>query len=149
MSMTRIMDAAAQSKAVRLSALPTAPQQGRRFVARTLEDWNVSSEVIEVAELITSELVTNAVRHTGRADGLAAPLPTETVTIIRVRVGIVSGSVFVEVWDNSTDAPVLVEDPIDPDAEGGRGLFLVGALAKDWGYWCPRTGGKMVWASIR
>ena len=148
MTRTGIVDAAAQGKAVRLSALPTAPQQARRFVTDLLEEWNVAPDTVEVAQLITSELVTNAVRHTGRVDGPTEPGTTETVTVILVRVGLVCGSVVVEVWDNSPDAPVLNDDPFDTDTEGGRGLFLVKELSKDWGYWFPPMGGKLVWASM-
>jgi anti-sigma regulatory factor (Ser/Thr protein kinase) len=144
----RILDAAAQGKAVRLSALPGAPKQARSFVVGALEQWNASPETIEAAELIVSELVTNALLHTGRADGLPEAGPTETVKVIRVRVGVVVGNVVIEVWDNSTQLPVLNSDPLDTDAEGGRGLFLVGELSKDWGYFLPQFGGKVVWASI-
>jgi hypothetical protein len=86
-------------------------------------------------------------RHTGRIDGPAEPVATETVTVVLVRVGLVCGSVVIEVWDNSTDAPVLNDDPLDTDAEGGRGLFLVRELSKDWGCWFPPRGGKWVWAA--
>jgi anti-sigma regulatory factor (Ser/Thr protein kinase) len=147
-SRARIVDAAAQGKALRLSALPTAPQQARRFVAELLDQWNVAPETVEVAKLITSELVTNAVRHAGRVDGPTEPGAMETVRVVLVRVGLVCGSVVVEVWDNSTDAPVLNNDPLDTDAEGGRGLFLVTELSKDWGYWFPPRGGKVVWAAV-
>lgn len=148
MTRTGIVDAAAQGKALRLGALPTAPQQARRFVAGMLDRWNVPPETVEVAELITSELATNAVRHTGRIDGPTEPRATETVTVIFVRVGFVYGSVVIEVWDNSRVAPVLNDDPFDMDAEGGRGLFLVKELTKDWGYWLPPMGGKVVWAAV-
>ena len=144
----RILDAAAQGRAVRLSALPGAPKQARAFVVGALGQWHVSPETIEAAELIASELVTNAVLHTGRVDGLPEPGPTETVKVIRVRVGIVLGNVVIEVWDNSTEPPILNSNPLDANAEGGRGLFLVGELSKDWGYSLLKFGGKVVWASI-
>ena len=148
MSGPRILDVAAQGKAVRLSALPGAPKQARSFVVEALEQWHVSPDTIEAAELIVSELVTNALLHTGRADGLPEAGPTETVKVIRVRVGIVVGNVVIEVWDNSTEPPLLNGDPLDTDAEGGRGLFLVGELSKEWGYSLPKFGGKIVWASV-
>lgn len=149
MTRTRIVDAAAQGKALRLSALPTAPQQARGFVAELLDQWHVAAETVEIAELVASELVTNAVRHTGRIEGPTEPGATETVTVILVRVGLICGSVVVEVWDNSTDAPVPNDHPFDLNAEGGRGLFLVRELSKDWGYWFPPMGGKWVWATVK
>jgi anti-sigma regulatory factor (Ser/Thr protein kinase) len=117
-------------------------------VVEALEQWHASPETIEAAELIVSELVTNALLHTGRADGLPEPGPTETVKVVRVRVGVVVGNVVVEVWDNSTEPPILNSDPLDADAEGGRGLFLVRELSKEWGYSLPAFGGKVVWATV-
>ncbi|MGW4109152.1 ATP-binding protein, partial [Streptomyces sp. NPDC004976] len=44
----------------------------------------------------------------------------------------------------------LVASPADPDAESGRGLLLVTALADDWGVTDRRGGpGKTVWAVVR
>lgn len=147
MATARIVDAAAQGVTVRLDALPSAPQGARRFVVDALQRWHVAADTVETAELVTSELVTNAVVATGRAEGPAEAESTETVPIIRVRVGLVMGSVVVEVWDNSVLPPVPSGLP-DDDSESGRGLFLVRQVSRDWGYWLPAWGGKVVWASF-
>jgi hypothetical protein len=41
-----------------------------------------------------------------------------------------------------------VKQTVTADAEGGRGLHLVEALAKEWGIYRPPAGGKIVWAKI-
>jgi anti-sigma regulatory factor (Ser/Thr protein kinase) len=77
-----------------------------------------------VAVLLSSELATNSVRHSGSA------VPGETVT---VTVAARDAGVRVEVTDLKTDSvPVL--RPADDDAEGSRGLRLVEELTDRWGY---------------
>jgi hypothetical protein len=48
--------------------------------------------------------------------------------------------------DNDTNPPVLSEP--DEAAESGRGLFLVSMLAKQWSYYFPEVGGKVVWCQV-
>ncbi len=84
------------------------------------------------AELLVSEIFGNSGRHSG--SGAAG----ETVTVA-VRVG--DGMVRVEVTDRAgLGTPEL--RPADRDAEGGRGLQLVAALAVQWGW--RRRGGRVV-----
>ena len=84
------------------------------------------------AELLTSELVTNAVRHeTG-----------DTITLV---ITCAYGQLHVDVHDTSSDLPVPVDGP--PDAETGRGLMLVAGLSSSWGYY--RTpAGKAVYFTL-
>ena len=82
-------------------------------------------------ELCVSELVANAVLHARSAVHLEA----------NVRVGMVR----IEVHDDSTVAPVVLEP--SHDRAHGRGLSIVVALARDWG-WEPVPGGKVVWAEL-
>jgi anti-sigma regulatory factor (Ser/Thr protein kinase) len=91
--------------------------RARAFVAATLEGWECQ-DPDEVITLMTSELVTNAVRH---ADGAIVVGVTRTDTRM-VRVHVSDGSPF------SPVAPQLV-----PDSEGGRGLRIVDVLACRWG----------------
>ncbi|MGV9848567.1 ATP-binding protein [Streptomyces sp. NPDC003442] len=96
----------------------------------------------ETTTLIASELAANAVRH-GRVPGrdfhvrLTAPL------------GDASGTIRIEVSDTRTEKrPALIAAA--PDAETGRGLYLVSQLAERWAVG-PRSGGgpgKTVWAEI-
>lgn len=90
------------------------------------------------AVLLAGELFGNSVRHS------ASGTPGETVTVA-VRAG--DGVVRVEVTDRSgSGVPVL--RPAERDAEGGRGLGLVAALAARWG-WQRRGGQTVTWFELR
>ena len=54
-------------------------------------------------------------------------------------------ALFVEVFDNAPGVPVTQE--LKAGAESGRGLYLVAALARNWG-WTPTANGKVTWAEI-
>src|SRR5690606_36007816 len=85
------------------------------------------------AELLVSELVTNALRH-GRPP-MALRLRTHNGQSLRI-----------EVLDGAADGePVPTEAP--PDAVTGRGLGIVAALARRWGTESV-PGGKLVWAEL-
>lgn len=88
-------------------------------------------DTVETALLLTSELVTNAVRR--------------SEPCIRLRIEAVAGRVLVAVVDFSEGRPQLRE-PL-PEADGGRGLQLVDALSASWG-WVPSAAGKRVWFEL-
>ena len=92
----------------------------------------------EVAALLVSELVANAVRHGAAADGAGD-------VVLRVLPGR-EGVLRVEVDDASADLPPSSSDP-GPRAESGRGLLLVDELAQRWGAQ-PIPGGKRVWFEV-
>jgi anti-sigma regulatory factor (Ser/Thr protein kinase) len=102
----------------------------RRFVMDCLHRLNRDAYA-DVAELLTSELVTNAVLHAG--------------TAINVTVSDDAGGLRVEVTDASVTAPA--RRLYSAEAATGRGLGLVEALASQWG---TRTdaGGKTVWFTL-
>ena len=87
-------------------------------------------------ELVISELVTNAVQHGGPRQ--------EHVTVSLLAI---DELVMVEVIDTSHIHHLPELAAVDDDAEGGRGLALVEALAHQWGYY-PTATGKSVWAII-
>ena len=103
----------------------TSPGAARRFVASALGG---DDDRCQVALVLTSELVTNAVIH------------ARTTVVVRVEVD--GERVRVEVADGDRHLP----EPADysPDALGGRGLFLVSELASAWGA-DHRPGGKVIW----
>lgn len=112
----------------------TAPRCARVVVDGALAEWGLKG-VAETAALIVSELVTNAVVH--GCEPAALMLYTDP--------GADGGLLFVEVDDAGPAKPERRAAGFD--AESGRGLVLVDALAADWG--CEATGGgKRVWASI-
>lgn len=125
-------------------ALPTAVGCARAFATAMLRWWG-ASHILDDALLVMSELVTNAVQATSLA---SEPkwIDVKAEHIIGVQLQIIGESVYVEIWDNSLDTPVM-KDPTT-DSEGGRGLRLVDGLAKSWGTYRPPAGGKIVWAEL-
>lgn len=115
------------------SCLPSA----RRLVRDTARDWNATTDCPEVAELLASELVTNALTHAGAQ----APL----TSTIRITIARRQELLVVEVHDSSTAPPrPRSPGPFDPR---GRGLSIVQALAHAWG--CTlRPYGKCVWFQL-
>src|SRR3954452_22034279 len=85
--------------------------------------------VCEDAALLTSELVTNAVRYA----------PPGAITVRAERDG---DDFVVQVLDGSHQEPQLL--PADPLSEQGRGMALVDVLAREWGV-VPHPSGKVVW----
>lgn len=88
--------------------------------------------VIETAELLTTELVTNVVVH------VAGTVDLVVRTIVR--------GVRVEVTDHDRRLPKF--GAAEPDAVGGRGLVLVDALADAWGVDHMSGNGKTIWFEL-
>ncbi len=88
--------------------------------------------VIETAELLTTELVTNAIVHVGCKSHL----------FIRAAKGVVR----VEVSDPDDRLPSMTAP--DADAPDGRGLAIVNGLASAWGVDRGTGGGKTVWFEL-
>jgi len=103
--------------------------QVRTLIAQTLHD--LPPESLEVVLLLTSELVTNAVRHGTGPVGVALAWG--------------DGGVRVEVEDQSHEWPVV--QAMDRDALNGRGLILVDGLSRGWGVLAGGTG-KTVWFTL-
>lgn len=111
--------------------LPDAVMHARRFTGRTLRSWGVTEEQ-DVALLVVSELVTNAIAHTQGEVRLDLTLSAD-----RLRIG---------VNDASPRSPVKPAS-VDWESTGGRGLLLVEAMSASWGS-VPLSGGKQVWSEI-
>lgn len=105
---------------------------GRRFVGFCLHEWGTVAQR-EIATLLTSELVTNAIRHAGpHAPGSELEVVVEHEGR-RARVG---------VRDHIRDVPVVGDGAVGADS--GRGMMLVEAMASNWGVE-PKGSGKLVW----
>ncbi len=112
---------------------PTSPGEARRFVGEVLRDHGLATgEVVEAAQLLTSELVTNAVLHAAGTINVDVDLD---LTAVRVEVG-----------DASTEPPARRET--SDDGTSGRGLHLVAAMASAWGVDSQPDDGKVVWFEI-
>ncbi|UUU31633.1 ATP-binding protein [Streptomyces sp. CA-210063] len=109
----------------------------RRTVAQRLHAWGIArgSEVYENAVLVTAELVTNAAMH-GYVQGHSFLLKVVWVT----------GTVRIEVADACEKQRPKTRRS-EPEAESGRGLLIVEALADKWGVE-DRDLGKTVWAEL-
>ncbi|BDZ41721.1 hypothetical protein GCM10025865_10200 [Paraoerskovia sediminicola] len=118
-----------RSRAIETGAAATG--RARRWVDDLLESCAVSPRVRRDAMLLTSELVTNALRHGD---------PPVSIT---VRVD--DDLVHIEVSDGSTELPVLRDPP--PEQPGGRGIQLVSRFATDWGT-ASLEEGKSVWFDL-
>ncbi|GGO78158.1 ATP-binding protein [Nonomuraea cavernae] len=104
----------------------------RRFVRDVALDWQAGQDVAEVAELLVSELVTNAITHGGAG--------AVRVSVLRERELMV-----VDVHDSCPTLPCLrLAGRFDV---GGRGLAIVQTLSHDWG-WTVAQHGKSVWFQL-
>ena len=137
------------SRVVRLASRLSAVAAARTEVEAAIGAWCVAVDP-DVAILLTSELVTNAVTHAtahSRRNGRAARrgFAAEAVLLVIAADG---AGLRVDVHDGSGDLPVLADCPAEPDAETGRGLLLVTSLSAEWGFY--RTpGGKAVYFILR
>lgn len=109
----------------------TACADGRRFVADHLSRCDVPTQTIDEVTLLTSELITNAIRH--------APPP------LCLQISVTGDVVRVQVHDSDPAAPVLTRP--DFNSVGGRGMWLIDTMATRWGFY-EQQPGKEVWFEI-
>ena len=120
------------------SSSSTLPADGRsaararRIVEHAVEEAGLSA-LIDEALLLVTELVTNAVVHAG--------------TDVELRVTAGAAQLRVEVGDRSAGALPTVNSVPSEEREGGRGIFLLDALATEWGTRYA-AGGKSVWFQL-
>ena len=114
----------------RFPASRLAPARARAWTAQMLTAWRVA-HLIDEAELLVSELVTNAVLHAR--------------TPLALRVVLADDCLRVAVTDESRWLPR--PQPKDLDRVGGRGLALVEMLADQWGVE-HGSASKTVWFEL-
>ncbi|QUQ62983.1 STAS domain-containing protein [Kutzneria sp. CA-103260] len=120
-----------QHDSVELPAEVGSAALARRFVTDTCTDWGVG-DLAEDACIIASELVENAVLH-GHSHA-------------RLGLELRRGILTIAVRDDNPERPECRTVGTAPT--GGRGVFLVDAIARAWGYAPTWAGGKVVWAVL-
>jgi len=139
------------SYALHLPHDPRAPRIARKTLRAVLPAYGMS-ELLDSAELLTSELVTNAYLHT----------PGPAALRLRAIGGEDAPGVRVSVWDTDPHIPDPFDKPpgrrgplnrVPDQADSGRGLILVRQWADSWGalplgdglFGC---GGKLLWFEL-
>jgi anti-sigma regulatory factor (Ser/Thr protein kinase) len=105
----------------------------RSRLAADLRAHQLADDSIEDAVLVTSELVTNAIRHTPDAGPIEVVWRLDKTELV------------LRVMDGSATHPERRNTA--PISAGGRGLAIVDALAESWGV-DSRPSGKQVWARL-
>ena len=117
-------------------ALDTAVPCARLHTNTVLHEWGIG-ELADDAELIVSELVTNA---------LNASKSLQEIRPFALCLRSDCKRLIIEVWDHSPREPCPAR--ADGNAEGGRGLLVVEALSTRWGYQWTGHSAKVVWAEL-
>jgi len=130
---------------VELRAQPASVRSARLHTKSILDGWRLGG-LADIAELVVSEIITNAVRASTRImRQQREPGPTARAQPLRFWLTSDARSVLIQVWDSDHHHPVRKD--VGPDAEAGRGLLLVETLSTQWGWYAPdEQGGKIVWA---
>jgi len=130
-----------------LAALPSTPHRARQHTQAALNAWQLPAETVRTAQLIVSELVTNSIQAISADPASRGEPNPDDAARIELTLRLLPGRIVIEVSDTHPGAPVPAD--ADPEAEAGRGLMLVQALSKEWGYFCPPSrGGKTVYAVV-
>jgi anti-sigma regulatory factor (Ser/Thr protein kinase) len=120
-----------------LAAFPSAVPCARAHVRAVATECGLA-HLADTAELLASEIVTNAVQASGQLKIAETP-------VVRITVATDSEALVIRVWDGSDGMPVHRQ--AGPSDDGGRGLTIIDALSTDWGA-CRGADGKIVWAVI-
>ena len=115
-----------------LTPHPTSVGAARRFVRDVLMSRDVSTYVVDTVELLTSEVVTNAIVHGRSGPQLAIEIDGHVVRVA--------------VRDLSPELPVRRLGHVDDVS--GRGVVIVEELASAWGVERERNGAKRVWFEV-
>jgi serine/threonine-protein kinase RsbW len=120
----------------RLPALGSSVVAARHRIRAKLPLWGFCDDLCQTAELVLSELFTNALVHS---------CSEHILCLIRAEQG---QSLYVEVTDQGGGPVGPTPRRASAEDEGGRGLALVCALADAWGDRPGVDGGRVVWAQL-
>ncbi|MFG3018590.1 ATP-binding protein [Streptomyces sp. NPDC048254] len=119
---------------VLLSSTPRGARLARLLASEQLRSWGLP---LDPAAHLVGELAANAASH-GRVPGRD----------FRLTLYVVGDTLRIEVTDTRGDRIPHAQQP-EPDAESGRGLLLVDALADRWGVALGPSPRKAVWAEVK
>jgi anti-sigma regulatory factor (Ser/Thr protein kinase) len=129
-----------------LPAMAASVATARLHTRGLLERWRLP-KLIDDAELVVSELVTNAIKAANNVPPQARyPELYDKLEVVCLSICLSAVELRIEVWDPHVEPPRRCQ--ADMEAEGGRGLLLVEYLCERWGTSRPPFGGKAVWAVI-
>jgi two-component sensor histidine kinase len=120
-----------------LAAYPTAPACARGHARSVALEWGLA-DLADAAELLASELVTNASQASWR-------ISSGQIPVVWLRLASDRTSLVIHVWDANPEMPARQEP--GPGDESGRGLMIIDAVSTRWGA-CQTHNGKIVWAQI-
>jgi two-component sensor histidine kinase len=129
-----------QIASLALSPEAASCRAARDFTTATLHSWDLDALLQDTA-LVASELVSNALRYGACLSYVAERAEVELIFWWRTT------HLICVVIDASTAPPILA--PTDLAAESGRGLRVVQAIARAWGWTMVSGQQKAVWASLR
>jgi anti-sigma regulatory factor (Ser/Thr protein kinase) len=116
-------------------ALPRFVAHARAHTRKVLHGWGMSY-LTDTAELLVSELFTNAVRASVISDQL----------MVRLLLRVQGDDLHISAWDSAPGRPE--HKRLADDSVSGRGLLLVEALSSDYGSYLSAGTGKVVWCVI-
>ncbi len=135
---------------ISLPGLPSMVPAARAFVRAFLDSHPLAGD----AELVASEYVTNAIRHTASGQG-GAIYVTVAATSLTARIEVTDHGQAVQLGAAAAAAPparaplpVRQRDGGAGDDENGRGLLIVDCLATRWGHFGTAGGQVTAWAEL-
>jgi anti-sigma regulatory factor (Ser/Thr protein kinase) len=125
------------ASSLELGALPTAAGCARDHTRLVLAEWGLG-HLVDDATTLTSELITNALR-------ISWTLPGSPPIVLRLLAN--ERQLLIEAWDQCVERSDLSHQA-PGDAEHGRGLLVVEALANRWGVGRMGSQFKVVWCEL-
>ena len=126
------------TSALEFGALPTAVGSARAHTRHILAEWGLG-QLVDDAEMLVSELLTNALRASWKLDD-RPPIALRLLANRR--------QLIIEAWDRCVDDVEVQPQPSPSEGEHGRGLMVVAALSHRWGVRRASFSLKVVWCEL-